>query len=59
MLIKMGRPDYYIPSAEMLSYNVKNRFVQVYTCISKTLKVKSVYNFHRKTLIYLPDTIGV
>ena len=59
MLMKMGRPESYIPSAEMLSHNVKNIFVWVHTHISKTLKVKSVHAFHRKTLIYLPGTTGV
>jgi hypothetical protein len=59
MLMKTGRPDCYIPLAEMLSRDVKNIFVWVCACISKTLKVKSVYAFHRKTLIYLPSTTGV
>jgi hypothetical protein len=59
MLMKTGRPDCYIPSAETLSRDVKNIFVRVRACISKTLKVKSVHTFNRKTMIYLPGTTGV
>jgi hypothetical protein len=39
MLMKMGRPDCYIPSAEMLSHDVKKIFVCVHRCISRMLKV--------------------
>jgi len=36
-LIKTGRPDCYIPSAETLSHNVKNVFVWVRGHIAKGL----------------------
>ena len=39
MLMKMGRPDCYILSAETLSCNVKKIFVCVRRCISRMLKV--------------------
>ncbi|KAI9449207.1 hypothetical protein BJY52DRAFT_1097936, partial [Lactarius psammicola] len=37
-LMKTGRPDYYIPSAEMLSRDVKNVFVRVRERIAKLLQ---------------------
>ena len=37
--MKTGRPGYYIPSADTLSRDVKNVFVQVRGHIAKTLKV--------------------
>jgi len=38
-LMKTGRPEYYIPSAETLSCDVKNMFVCVHGHIAKALKV--------------------
>jgi hypothetical protein len=38
-LMKTGRPEYHIPSAETLSRDVKNVFVRVRERISKMLKV--------------------
>ena len=59
MLMKTGRPDCYIPSAETLSCDVKNIFVCIHACIAKMLEVKSVHTFHRKIRIYLPGTTEV
>ena len=58
-LMKTGRPDCYIPSAETLSRDVKNVFVRIRARIAKMLEVKSVHTFHRKIRIYLPGTIEV
>jgi len=38
-LMKTGRPEYHIPSAETLSRDVKNVFVRVRERISKMLRV--------------------
>jgi hypothetical protein len=43
--MKMGRPDCYLPSAEMLSRDVKNAFVRVHARISKMLKVIQFTSF--------------
>ncbi len=48
MLMKTGRLDYYIPSANMLFCDVKNIFVHVRRHISKMLKVILVCTFHSK-----------
>jgi hypothetical protein len=40
-LMKTGRPDYYIPSAETVSRDVKMVFVRVRKRIAKMLQVKS------------------
>ena len=37
-LMKIGRPECYIPSAEMLSCDVKSVFVHVHGCIAKLLQ---------------------
>ena len=42
MLMKTGRPDFYIPSAETVSRDVKNVFVRVRQRIAKMLQVKLV-----------------
>ena len=42
MLMKTGRPDFHIPSAETVSHDVKNVFVHVRQRIAKMLQVKSV-----------------
>ena len=42
MLIKTGRPDFYIPCAETVSRDVKNIFVHVRQQIAKMLQVKLV-----------------
>jgi hypothetical protein len=39
-LMKIGRPKYYIPSAETLSRDVKNVFVHVCGQIAKSLQVR-------------------
>ena len=41
-LMKTGRPQYYIPSAETLSQDVKNVFVRVHGRIAKGLQVSRV-----------------
>jgi hypothetical protein len=41
-LMKTGRPDYYIPSAETLSRDVKNVFLRVRERVSTKLKVRSI-----------------
>ena len=38
-LMKTGRPEYYIPSVQMLSRDVRNIFVQVCKCIAHILQV--------------------
>jgi hypothetical protein len=43
-LMKTGRPEYHIPSAETLSRDVKNVFVRVRERISKMLRVSDRYN---------------
>ena len=48
VLMKTRRPECYIPSAKMLSHNVKNIFVHIRRHISKMLKVISVCIFHSK-----------
>ena len=40
--MKTGRPQYYIPSAETLSHDVKHVFLQVRERIAKALKVRHV-----------------
>ena len=40
-LMKTGRPEYHIPSAETLSRDVKNVFIQVRRRIAKSLQVRS------------------
>jgi len=40
--MKMGRPQYYIPSAETLSRDVKHVFLWVREHIAKALKVRHV-----------------
>ena len=40
--MKTGRPQYYIPSAETLSQDVKNVFVRVRGRIAKGLQVSRV-----------------
>jgi hypothetical protein len=40
-LMKTGRPEYYIPSPETVSRDVKKVFVRVRKRIAKLLKVKS------------------
>jgi hypothetical protein len=39
-LMKTGRPEYYIPSADTLSRDVKKVFVRVRGRIAKALKVR-------------------
>ena len=39
-LMKTGRPECYIPSAETLSCDIKNVFVHVHGCITKALQVR-------------------
>jgi hypothetical protein len=53
MLMKMGWPDCYIPSAKMLSCDVRKIFVCVHRHISKMLKVISVCLFCCKRRTYL------
>jgi hypothetical protein len=43
-LMKTGRPEYHIPSAETLSRDVKNVFVRVRERISKMLRVSDGFN---------------
>ena len=43
-LMKTGRPEYHIPSAETLSHDVKNVFVRVRERISKMLRVSDGFN---------------
>jgi len=42
MLMKTGRPDFHIPSAETVSRDVKDVFVRVRQRVAKMLQVKSV-----------------
>jgi uncharacterized DUF497 family protein len=42
MLMKTGRPDFPIPSAETVSHDVKNVFINVHQRIARMLQVKSV-----------------
>jgi hypothetical protein len=46
--MKTGRPGYHIPSAETVSRDVKNVFVNVRQRIAKMLRVSSVL-FHENT----------
>jgi hypothetical protein len=39
-LMKIGRPEYYIPSAETLSRDVKNVFICMRGQIAKSLQVR-------------------
>ena len=41
-LMKTGRPQYYIPSAETLSRDVKHVFLRVREHIAKALKVRCI-----------------
>jgi hypothetical protein len=56
-LMKTGRPEYYIPSAETLSCDVKKVFVQVRGRIAKGLRVRSTIDIQK--LRYLCSMTGV
>jgi hypothetical protein len=43
-LMKTQRPDYYIPSTETLSHDIKNVFLQVQEHVSMMLKVISIWS---------------
>lgn len=48
-LMKTGRPECYIPSAETVSRDVKDVFVRVRECIAKMLQV-STYQYTKSEL---------
>ena len=56
-LMKMGRPECYIPSVDTLSHDVKRVFVRVRGHIAKALQVRHVILICQ--LKYLPGTIGI
>ena len=41
-LIKTGRPEFHIPSAETVSCDVQNTFICVWICITKMLQVSAI-----------------
>ena len=41
-LMRTGRPEYHIPSAETISCDVQNTFINVWICIAKMLQVSTM-----------------